>query len=148
MNTRLTSMRRYIAKRAFIRKPFKLLFPDQIPFRHLGDSVPKGIFLTGIYRSGTSWISHIISQAEGISYWREPFNPSCGICKRQQYLYLTEKSDDQYYKMFTNKFFKGQFVGTIPDHVKTSQWYKILNSRTFIKDPTGAFLLDWMSYHY
>jgi Sulfotransferase family len=143
-------VKEFIKKGGLIRKPYKIFFPDQIPFCHSEKDVLKGIFLTGIHRSGTSWVGHIISKAEGINYWREPFNPSCRICKRQQYQYLTRESQDEYYKYFTDKLFKGQFVGSIPDYIKRENWYrnKSLNYRIFIKDPTGAFLLDWLNYHY
>jgi hypothetical protein len=73
---KLSIWKRFVKKGGFVRLPYKLLFPDQVSTRDVGNQGPKGIFLTGIHRSGTSWVSQVISQAEGIKYWREPFNPS------------------------------------------------------------------------
>jgi hypothetical protein len=147
---RLSTVKMFLAKGGLLRVPLKLLMPDPVPGRHLGKDGPRAIFLTGIHRSGTSWVGHVIAQADGISYWREPFNPSCGICKGQQYLYLTRETNDSYYKQFADSLFRGRFAGTSPDRVNPEQWYKSNAScfRTFIKDPTGAFLLDWLNYHY
>ena len=146
----LSALKIFLKKGGVVRLPLKLLLPDQIPTRSLLDHGPRAIFLTGIHRSGTSWVGHVIAQAEGTNYWREPFNPSCGICKRQQYLYLTRDSEDTYYKHFTDSLFKGRYVGRNPDRVKRPQWFKSNSSeyRSFIKDPTGAFVLDWLNYHY
>ena len=147
---KLSDAKMFLAKGGLLRKPLKLLMPDQVPIRCVEQCGSKAIFLTGIHRSGTSWVGHIIAQAEGINYWREPFNPSCNICTRQQYLYLTRENSDPGLKYFTDSLFRGRFVGSGPDRVKRTQWYKFdpSNYRTFIKDPTGAFLLDWLNFHY
>ena len=127
----------------------KRLFPDIIPIKenHQNNS-RKGIFVTGIHRSGTSWIGNILSLADNVIYWREPFNPSTVKNMRQHYLYLSSSMNDKFYKMFTDQLFSGRFVGSVFDYTKPKEWICKTRQRHLIKDPTAAFMLEWMTMNY
>ena len=67
----------------------------------------KPILITGIPRSGTTWVGNIIPSAPGVGYIYEPFLPvhHVGICKVEfplWFTYITEKNEDKYYKDLRN----------------------------------------------
>ena len=132
-----------------LRLPYKLLCPDPIPRKGCGSTNQKPIFLTGIYRSGTSWLGRIISMADNVSYWREPFNPSVVRSMPQQYFYLAGDMDDMFYRKYTENLLKGRFVASTFDYTDKEHWFEGSgNQRCFIKDPTAAFILEWFAENY
>ena len=139
----------FLKKMGPLRLPYKLLCPDPIPRKGCGSINQKPIFLTGIYRSGTSWLSRIISMAGNITYLREPFNPSVMPCMPQQYFYLSKDMDNMFYRKYTEKLFKGRFVASVFDYTIKENWFKNPgNQRYFIKDPTAAFIVEWLAENY
>ncbi|RJQ76332.1 MAG: hypothetical protein C4519_14780 [Desulfobacteraceae bacterium] len=121
----------------------KVLFPDQI---HKVNDRP--IFLTGIYRSGTSWVGKIISFADSLICYREPFNPSVVQRMPQQYYYISPEKDNLFYADFTEKLLKGHLVGADFDYTTNNNYFNFRHSRYLIKDPTAAFLTEWLSNKY
>lgn len=142
----------YSSLKSFFKKagPFRLLvkkvYPDTIPYTDRGKN--KAIFVTGIHRSGTSWIGDILSYGERLLYWREPYNPSTVSAMKKQFTYLPVESKDSFYRRFTNDLFKGDFVGALFDFTQKSEWFSIKCHRHLIKDPTAAFMLEWMENNY
>ena len=143
------SVYNFLRKLGPARYLVKRLFPDIIPVKekHQNNS-RKGIFVTGIHRSGTSWIGNILSMADNVIYWREPFNPATLKNMRQQYLYLSSSMNDKFYKMFTDQLFSGRFVCSIFDYTKPDKWICKAHHRHLIKDPTAAFMLEWLTMNY
>lgn len=140
-----SSLKTCIRKMSTIRKLFKKLYPDEVPRLHVGTS--KALFVTGVYRSGTSWIGDILSYAEGIHYWREPFNPSTVNAMTSQYVYLSEGEENYFYEKFVDSMFANRYIGSYFDFTQNSQYFK-LSHRHLIKDPTAAFMLDWLHSKY
>lgn len=138
----------FINKMGPIRLPLKILRPDAIPFKGVAEN-NKGIFLTGTPRSGTSWISKIISLSDDILYWREPYNPANVSLMKQQFYYLKNDMEDISYKKFTDLLFKGMFTGFSFDYTDKKQMKKLnRRHRHLIKDPTAPFILDWITSKY
>lgn len=113
-----------------------------------GGGAKKPVFITGIHRSGTSWIGDIISQADNMLYWREPFNPSVVKSMRQQYLYLPSTAQDPFYDKFLKRVFAEKYTGSLFDYTDSSQWFGETGCRHLIKDPTAAFMLEWIANKY
>lgn len=141
-----SGLRSFFKKYAFFRLVLKKLRPDKVAYRNKG--LTKPIFVTGIHRSGTSWIGDILSYADGLLYWREPYNPSTVSSMKNQFLYLSPDSDSSYYKNFTDDMFKGDFVGSLFDFTQKSEYLSLAHHRHLIKDPTAAFMTDWMCSRY
>jgi len=139
----------FIRKLGPLRKLYMMLSSGISPLDNsLEDNAQKPIFITGIHRSGTSWIGDIISLADNVMYWREPFNPSVVKSMCQQYLYLSSAMENQFYDNFTKKIFEGKYTGSLFDYTKPSQWFGVRDRRHLIKDPTAAFMLEWIMNRY
>lgn len=141
---RLTS---YLKKSGAIRSILKYIKPDLIPNKTKGSGAKQLVFVTGIHRSGTSWIGDIMSYAEDVSYWREPYNPSTVKNMAQQYLYLPDNVNETSYKIFTDKMLQGKYSGSLFDYTLPKYWYGLSNKH-LIKDPTAAFMLEWIMSEY
>ncbi len=137
----------FLKKKGPIRYLLKRIFPDLIPFKSDIDN-RKGIFVTGIHRSGTSWVSDMLAKAPKVLYWREPFNPSIVNSMKQQYLYMPPHVEDKFYNNFTDRLFKGQMVAVKFDFTEKFNWFCTSHHRHLIKDPTAAFLLEWLDKRY
>lgn len=141
----------FLKKLGPVRGLSKRLFPDIVPAKEahgIKSTAHKGIFVTGIHRSGTSWIGKIHSQANNVMYWREPFNPSTVKIMRRPYYYLSSSMEDLFYKKFTNELFTGKFAGALFDYTSPQQWVSRTHQRHLIKDPTAAFLIEWLTNNY
>ncbi|MDR9365939.1 MAG: sulfotransferase domain-containing protein [Balneolaceae bacterium] len=123
---------------------------------------PKNIVVTGLVRSGTSWIGKMISLDDSLSHTFEPFHFNhrkiYGVYKIPTlYLYLN-KNDEELNKyiqdVFSHKYyyldeilhsksfkkFIRKLIYTIPEHLKKS----ILNKNALIKDPYLFFLGEYL----
>lgn len=127
-----------------------MISPNIIPRKGANNAANKGVFLTGIARSGTSWVSSIISQADNLLYCREPYNPATCRIMPQQYKYLAADMHDDFYRYYTNRIFSGLFVSSKSDYSRRHSWFKLATNkqRVFIKDPTAALLTDWLAENY
>ncbi len=139
----------YLKKLGPVRRGLKKLIPDTVieRNRYSGEEL-KSVFITGIHRSGTSWIGKIISQACKVMYWREPYNPDTVNTMPQQYFFIPKGRKSQFYKSFTDNLFKGRFAGSVFDYSEPRQWFNGIHHRHVIKDPTAAFLLEWLTSMY
>ncbi len=137
----------FVKKYGLLRVLSKIITPDPVPAKGSVEGPQKGIFLTGAYRSGTSWVGRVLSYADTVAFWREPYNPSVVPRMPRQYQYLTEHMEDDLYTCFTERLFSGHYAGSQFDHTIRSNWFR-RPQRHFIKDPTAAFLLGWLDAHY
>lgn len=138
----------------------------------LGDSVGgrsrRCIIVSGLPRSGTSWVAKALSFAPGFTYYREPDNYDHvkGTHKYFDYLYLPVGRDDLAYHQhmtrvlngqiatpFTMKEDPGPLLGRLPQ-----AWSRCLGSRLpflyfrksnlLIKLVRSNLALEWLSEYY
>lgn len=134
--------------KSFLKKMGPVRFLQKIVFSDTAvkeDKNGRPIFLTGIYRSGTSWVGKIISLADELIYYREPFNPSVVKTMPQQYLYLDTGKGYSLYERHTTQMLKGHLVGSNFDYTSNNNYFNFGRTRYFIKDPTAAFVCEWLS---
>jgi len=143
-------LKSFIKKLGPVRLPLQKMFPNVIPRKGADGAASRGLFLTGIARSGTSWVSGIISQADSLLYCREPYNPAHVRIMPQQYKYLSADMHDEFYQSYTDRIFSGLFVSSRIDYTRRLSWFKLATGkqRVFIKDPTAALLTDWLAENY
>ncbi len=136
------------------------------------DNIKNWIFVTGVIRSGTTFVGTVLSLPLEVDYIHEPFNPQCGIPGMNRwYRYVRPSLDTeemQRYHELTKFIFSYDFTlrSKIP---KNDPWFRkmikhILGSRgpfylrlakpnpfhkaAIIKDPTGNLLSEYLYLHF
>lgn len=126
------------------------------------------IFVTGVIRSGTTFVGMILSLPRNVDYIHEPFNPQCGIPGMNRwYPYIRPTLDSQemrgYHQLIQSMF---NYDFTLRNKIpKTDPWLRkvtkrIIGSRgpfylrfaklnpfhtaAIIKDPTGNLLTEYL----
>ena len=71
--------------------------------------VPKPILVTGIHRSGSTWVGNVLAQSSSVHYVHEPFNGMCqpGMCAvdfPNVYLHITEANSQDFYPAIRDLF--------------------------------------------
>ena len=131
-------------------------------------NITNWIFVTGVIRSGTTFVGTILSLPREVDYIHEPFNPQCGLpCINSWYPYLRNEPDTEEMQRYHNdiqSIFSYDFTlrNKIP---KEDPWLKrnlkrIVGSRgpfylriakvnpfhksAIIKDPIGNLLSEYL----
>lgn len=132
------------------------------------EKIKNWIFVTGLIRSGTTFVGTILSHPISVDYIHEPFNPQCGIQGMElKHRYLRSALDTVEMKKY-DLLVKPIFSYNIKfkNYVPTKDlWFRrigkqILGSRgkfylrlakinplhkaSVIKDPTGCFLAEYL----
>ena len=136
------------------------------------DHIKNWIFVTGVPRSGTTFVGMTLSLPLEVDYIHEPFNPMCGIPGMNRwYRYLRPTLDTeemQHYHQLTKSIFSYDFTLTnnIP---KYDPWLRQMSKRivgsrgpfylrfaklnffhkaAVVKDPTGNLLSEYLYLHF
>jgi hypothetical protein len=141
------------------------------------DQIKNWVFVTGVPRSGTTFVGTILSLPLQVDYIHEPFNPSCGVPGANLwYPYLRSNTstkdinieDMQRYHELIQSIFNYDFSlkTNIPpdDSLVRKICKRIVGSRgvfhlrlaklnplhqsAIIKDPTGIFLTEYLYLNY
>lgn len=131
-------------------------------------NIKNWIFVTGVPRSGTTFVGMTLSLPREVDYIHEPFNPQCGLPGISQwYRYLRPSLDTeemQHYHALIQRIFTYDFTlrSKIPenDPLPRKMIKQILGSRgpfylrlakvnpfhqaAIIKDPIGALLCEYL----
>lgn len=107
-------------------------------------SPPKGLFVTGSPRSGTSWVGRMLSLGPGTTYLHEPLNKRFTVetFKEEpfpyQFMYLNKQNESQYLERIN------RMIGLSPgaDSKSTPE------SIPVIKDPIAVFSSEWFAHTY
>jgi len=124
----------------------------------------QGVLLTGSHRSGTTWAGRVIASARDVGYIMEPFNDvnrRSGIFKAQFgrfFPYLNDEEKINFQKDFQNTLsfhysIKQGLLGaaTVREYARVaydavhSNYYRLSNRRTFVKDPNALLLAEWLA---
>ena len=69
------------------------------------ENITNWIFVTGVIRSGTTFVGTVLSFPREVDYIHEPFNPQCGLPTiNSWYLYLRKKPDTEEMKRYDRIF--------------------------------------------
>jgi hypothetical protein len=118
------------------------------------------ILVTGSHRSGSTWVGNVLSNAPGMGYMHEPFNPLYPTPRRSPinswYLYVSKHNEDVYKPFFSRTFdwdyqSARRFRG-INNQFKAMMWLKygrifMKNSgkTPLVKDPIALFSAPWLA---
>ena len=120
-----------------IRKLFNVIFSLE-----QGHNYKDSIFLAGVGRSGTTWVSDVINHNNEYRYIHEPFHPHrVRQVKHFQYMqYLRPQDKDPELTKTAETILSGRFRGLWTDADNTT----IFSSQRLIKDIRANFLLRWL----
>ena len=126
----------------------------------------RPILVTGIPRSGTTWIGKMVAQSSQICYINEPLNTyfTLGTCRsvvRTWFPYITENADIQYDYVF-NRVMKYKLNLYKEIKYMSSLWHainsfshlyrfipaRIIKQRPLLKDPMAIFSAEWFAKRY
>lgn len=116
------------------------------------NSVARGILVTGIHRSGTTWIGKMLSLGNGVICAFEPFNVERLSYKLNglahcAYAYIPELDEDEAFKAFEKVLHnKTRKVFSRKD---PNYWLPFLrHGRVIVKDATAAMSSEWLYQHF
>jgi len=136
--------------------------------RHLpGRKVENWVYVTGMPRSGTTFLGRLLSMPMSVDYIHEPFNPDCGLPDADVLLpYVTEggELEDRYNAMIESLLRYEGRLRTAYYHRDTParrmvKWVlgsrgpfylrlarlNVLRRAAVVKDPTGCLLTGYMT---
>lgn len=131
-------------------------------------NINNWIFVTGVPRSGTTFVGNILSLPKEVDYIHEPFNPMCGVPGvKEWYRYIrpTAKTDNAtHYHQITQSILNYNFI--LKNHIPATDFWsrrilkQLVGSRgpfylrlaklnpfhqsTIIKDPIGSLLSEYL----
>jgi len=133
---------------------------DQFSLRDYKTS-NKPILVTGIPRSGTSWVGRMISQAPYVRYVHEPFNISgnlchCGMSFRYWFQYISPENSHKFSEHLHHTIFPAYhrigFFNTITEIANTKRIRPLTNylrtylsHRVIVKDPIAVFSAETLA---
>ena len=141
-----------------------------VPFR---ENITNWIFVTGLPRSGTTFVGKVLSLPWSVDYLHEPFNPLCGIPSFEKlYTYLRPGpvagplAETYYSNIQALMRYDVRFKNTMyaRDTRLKRMAKRVVGSRgllylrlaklnpfhraAVIKDPTGLYLTEFLSHHF
>ncbi len=121
----------------------------------------KPILVTGMPRSGTTWVGRMISQVPTIRYVHEPFNITgrpcqCGVRFDYWFQYISSENESDYYKHFNHiiypKLDRIALLNLIAEVKQTKRVRPLIKfgqsfsrKRTLLKDPLALFSAEWLA---
>jgi hypothetical protein len=123
----------------------------------------KPILVTGLNRSGTTWVGHMLDLSPSIGYIHEPFNLSChrGICDApftRWFTYVTDENEQLFYSHIKNTLefrynllsgFKAtRSFRSLPLLIRTfcnTAKHRYQRVRPLMKDPVAIFSAEWLA---
>jgi len=113
---------------------------------NLNTDFKNSIFLAGVGRSGTTWISKVINHRNEYRYMFEPFYPNkVSICKHFRYRqYLRPENKEPKYLRTAEKILTGQ----VKDYWIDSHNKRLFAKKRLIKDIRANLLLKWIHVNF
>lgn len=115
--------------------------------------MPRPILVTGVHRSGTTWVGRMVAASPQVGYIHEPFNLTTrpGICGARftwQFTYVTDDNARPYQshlvKTFTFQYNQLGELATVRDS-REFRAYRRAGVRPLVKDPLVLFSAEWLA---
>lgn len=124
-----------------VRSHLSTRYPLSLPF----EGEPP-VFVAGVGRTGSTWVSSIINYDNDYRYIFEPFRndkvPLCAPLRRRQYL-SRDNTDPDFLKI-AEKVLRGTLRNAWTDQLNR----RFLSSRRLIKDIRANLLLKWLHVNF
>ena len=123
----------------------------------------QSLLVTGIHRSGTSWVGRMLAAGGGLTYANEPLSVShrqgvLGVDVKHWYTYINEENEAQYLPAFQDlaglryQFFKElRTIHSRKDLLRMGRDYfsftygRLYGHRVLYKDPFASFSTPWFA---
>jgi sulfotransferase family protein len=123
----------------------------------MGGLSKRPILVTGMHRSGTTWVGRMLAASREAVYFHEPLNPDCSSALlhrtlETQYLYITEENEDDYLDAFRRLLAfplgsrlleprRGQRLRRLGRLLQA----RATRARALLKDPFAVFSSPWFA---
>lgn len=159
-------------KMAILTHPTSVRMFTELMIKLAVDNIDNWIFVTGVPRSGTTFVGMTLSLPREVDYIHEPFNPRCGLPSvTQWYRYMRPSLDTeemQCYHAGTKEIFnydlalrtviperdpllrkvaKGIVGSRGPFYLRLAK-LNPLHKAAVIKDPIGSLLAEYLYLHF
>lgn len=123
----------------------------------------KPILITGVHRSGTTWVGKMLAASPAVGYIREPFGLSrrpglCGAPFKYWFTCISRENEQDFYEDI-KKTIEFRFNGKGCWHSVRSwravagtakiyldfQRYRVFGARPLLKDPIAIFSANWLA---
>jgi hypothetical protein len=113
------------------------------------------ILVTGMHRSGTSWVGRMLSASREAVYLHEPLNPVRALTLLRQplpiqYLYVTSENEGEYIDAFrrllTFPLDSARLEQGVPQKLRRTARLlhaRLTGARALLKDPFAVFSVPW-----
>jgi hypothetical protein len=124
---------------------------------------PSPVLVTGIHRSGTTWVGKMLAAAPGVVYINEPLNMQhrpgiFGACVPYWYTYITEENESLYFSAFQKTLsFRYDFLAEVASlhsgrdvlrMIRDASMFslgRLQGKRPLLKDPFAVFSVEWFA---
>lgn len=123
----------------------------------MGGLSKKPILVTGMHRSGTTWVGRMLATSREAVYFHEPLNPSCApaLLRRSletQYLYITEENEGEYLDAF-RRLLAFPLDSRLLERRRSQRLRRLgrllqarlSHARALLKDPFAVFSAPWFA---
>ena len=117
----------------------------------------RPILVTGMHRSGTTWVGRMLAASRESVYFHEPLNPSCAptllhLPVERQYLYVTEENEEGYLSAFQrllgfpldSRALEREPTKRLRRLARLAQ-ARLTGARALLKDPFALFSIPWFA---
>jgi hypothetical protein len=123
----------------------------------------RHLLVTGIHRSGTSWVGQMLAAGGGLTYANEPLSVShrqgvLGVKVKHWYTYIIEENEAQYLPAFQDlvklryQFFKELYtISSRKDVLRAGRDFfnfnygRLCGNRVLLKDPFASLSAPWFA---
>lgn len=124
------------------------------------------VVVTGIHRSGSTWVGNVLSKSSTVKYIHEPFNGICpsGVCTADfpyTYMHVNEENEEAFYPALSDMF---QLKYSLPaglsaadspasylrlvKHYTSSLNDRLRNKTPLVKDPMAVLSAEWLAQEF
>ena len=115
----------------------------------------RPILVTGMHRSGTTWVGRMLAASREAVYLHEPLNPICAptllhLPVETQYLYITQENEDDYLPAFQrllgfpldSRHLEREPAQRLRRLARLAH-ARLSGARALLKDPFALFSIPW-----
>jgi hypothetical protein len=126
----------------------------------------KPILITGLHRSGSTWVGRMLAASSQVGYIHEPFNPThdVGMCKARfehWFTYVHPANEAKYYTDLRDMLYfrYGLIRGLKEARTLVEIWRRFIRAAAFanhrmarrrplVKDPIAIFSVEWLAVRF